>query len=193
MKLPVFSLFLQDKLQQSAVFHPLINYDHHPGFLSHLYLRGHAPSFSVSKTSACECFCPKWQFGSDFLCLCRPRWRGVALRRGRRRGDVGAIRGRILASLSYLQRLSATPYPQSSVLPRCSRERQVLKWRLLSSLQRTDVQTNLKLLAVGSHVHTKRLCISAPINIDHETPPTQTIFSLDCSKAARSTALKTRP
>lgn len=108
-------------------------------------------------------------------------------------GDVGAIRGRILASLSYLQRLSATPYPQSSVLPRCSRERQVLKWRLLSSLQRTDVQTNLKLLAVGSHVHTKRLCISAPINIDHETPPTQTIFSLDCSKAARSTALKTRP
>lgn len=190
MKLPVFSLFLQDKLQQSAVFHPLINYDHHPGFLSHLYLRGHAPSFSVSKTSACECFCPKWQFGSDFLCLCRPRWRGVALRRGR---DVGAIRGRILASLSYLQRLSATPYPQSSVLPRCSRERQVLKWRLLSSLQRTDVQTNLKLLAVGSHVHTKRLCISAPINIDHETPPTQTIFSLDCSKAARSTALKTRP
>lgn len=31
-------------------------------------------------------------------------------------GDVGAIRGRILASLSYLQRLSATPYPQSSVL-----------------------------------------------------------------------------
>lgn len=82
----MFSLFLQDKLQQSAAFHPLINYDHHPGFLSHLYLRGHAPSFSVSKTSACECFCPKWQFGSDFLCLCRPRWRGVALRRGRRRG-----------------------------------------------------------------------------------------------------------
>lgn len=122
-------------------------------------------------------------------------------------GDVGAIRGRILASLSYLQQLSATPYPQSSVLPRCSRERQVLKWRLLSSLQRTDVQTNLKLLAVGSHVHTKRrtnwtdsrnttaalFCITAPINIDHETPPTQTIFSLDCSKAARSTALKTRP
>lgn len=69
------------------------------------------------------------------------------------------------------------------------------------------MKTPLKLLAVGSHVHTKRrtnwtdsrnttaalFCITAPINIDHETPPTQTIFSLDCSKAARSTALKTRP
>lgn len=97
MKLPVFSLFLQDKLQQTAVFHPLINYHHHPGFLSHLYLRCHAPSFSVSKTSACECFCPKGQFGSDFLCLCRPRWRGVALRRGRRRR-----RGRRSHSRSHL-------------------------------------------------------------------------------------------